>query len=216
MIEHSKVQILEHPLVREKLSKLRNVETSSSEFRQTLEQLSGLLAIEASRDLTVSTGGVMLKSPLQVGYPEEKIQESVALFPILRAGLGLIPGFQAMFPVDAKTYHIGLYREKSTFLPVEYYNKLPGVCATDVGFVLDPMIATAGTAIAAVSILKDWGLKNIKFCAVVASRTGLDALVKKHPDIEIFVCAVDEVLDEGKYIVPGLGDAGDRIFGTKH
>jgi uracil phosphoribosyltransferase len=214
-----KVQILQHPLVKEKLSNLRDKNTSSTQFRSTLSALSSLLAMvhlrrhnqkEASRDLTIVNAG--LRTSPMCEYDSEAVKERVAIFPILRAGLG-IPfdsitirtcrwvsfnvsrGLQNTphWPLYLYTHSYILDREKATFTPVEYYNKLPSVCTTDVGYVLDPMIATAGTAIAAVSILKDWGLKNIKFCAVVASRTGLDALVEAHPDIDIFVCAVDEV-----------------------
>ncbi|KAJ3228382.1 hypothetical protein HK099_002887 [Clydaea vesicula] len=217
MSSNSKVQILNHPLVIHKLSVLRNKETSPKEVRELLKELSLLLALESTRDLPLISKGEQL-SPVG-SYEGFKIGQNVGLFPILRAGLGLMDGFLSMVPT-AKTHHLGLYREKSTFLPVEYYNKLPSTCAIEAGFVLDPMIATAGTAIASVSILKDWGLKNIKFCCVVASRVGLDSLIAAHPDIEIYVyeifCAVDEVLTSGKYIVPGLGDAGDRIFNTFH
>ncbi|RKO88405.1 uracil phosphoribosyltransferase-domain-containing protein [Blyttiomyces helicus] len=202
----SKIRILNHPLVLHKLSLLRDKRIKSAQFRSLLNELSLLLAMRASQSL--------LESPI-APYQGVKLRDEIALFPIMRAGDGLVDGMLTMVP-SARVHHLGLYREKSTLLPVEYYNKLPAECTVDVGFVLDPMVATSGTAVAAVNILKDWGLKRIKFCAVIASRAGIEALTAAHPDIDIYVCAIDDVLDERGYIIPGLGDAGDRLFKTAH
>lgn len=146
-------------------------------------------------------------------YQGIRVKDHLGVFPILRAGLGMVEAVMELLPT-ARIHHLGLYREKSTLLPVEYYNKLPPTCSVDLGFVLDPMVATAGTAIATVNILKDWGLKRIKFMCVLASRDGLEALKTAHPDISIYCCQIDDELSDEGYVIPGLGDAGDRYNST--
>lgn len=148
-------------------------------------------------------------------YEAVKIKERLAFIPIMRAGLGLVEGMLDLFP-SASVRHLGIFREKKTLQPVEYYSKLPAECDTDVCIVLDPMIATAGTAIAAISMLKDWGATKIKLISICASKAGLEALLKAHPDVIIHVAAVDDKLNSAGYIEPGLGDAGDRLFNTQH
>ncbi|KAJ3050904.1 hypothetical protein HK097_008115 [Rhizophlyctis rosea] len=208
-----KVRIVSHPLALHKLSILRDKRVKSRQFREVLDEMALLLAMRSTQGLEVTTTQT-LESPIST-YQGVKLKDRIAVFPILRAGQGLVDGFLQMLPT-ARVLHLGLYREKSTLLPVEYFNKLPSECTIDLGYVLDPMIATAGTAIAAVNILKDWGLKRIKFIAIVASREGIESLAKAHPDIDIYVVAVDNELSKVGYIVPGLGDAGDRLYKTHH
>ncbi|KAJ3092425.1 hypothetical protein HK102_007436 [Quaeritorhiza haematococci] len=201
------VTVVNHPLIAHKLSLLRDARTKSKQFRELLDEVGLILAVESSKGLDLIETQ-QLESPVAT-YQGVQLKDKIALFPILRAGLGLVDSYLRLIPT-ARVHHLGLYREKATFLPVEYYNKLPSECTVDMGIVLDPMIATAGTAIAAINILKDWGLKRIQFVGVVASREGLDSLRAAHPDIEIIVAVIDEFLTDNKYIVPGLGDAGDR------
>ncbi|KAJ3032446.1 hypothetical protein HDV00_007521 [Rhizophlyctis rosea] len=208
-----KVRLVNHPLALHKVSILRDKRVKSPQFRDVLTELSLLLAIRSTQSVQV-VASKTLESPIAT-YQGCKLKDRIGLFPILRAGQGMVDGFLQMLPT-ARVLHLGLYREKSTLLPVEYFNKLPSECTTDLGFVLDPMVATAGTAIAAVNILKDWGLKRIKFIAIVASREGIETLANAHPDIDIYVVAVDNELTKAGYIVPGLGDAGDRLYKTQH
>ncbi|EGF82846.1 hypothetical protein BATDEDRAFT_9579 [Batrachochytrium dendrobatidis JAM81] len=201
------VHVMHHPLVLHKISLLRDKRVRPKQFRELVHELTLLLGTLATSDSDLSTTKT-LQSPVSP-YMGVQLKDEMAIFPIMRAGQGMVNGFLELIP-NARVHHLGLYREKSTLLPVEYYNKLPSVCKIDVGFLVDPMIATAGTAIAAVNILKDWGLKRIKLISIVASYPGLNALLKAHPDIEIYVASVDEEIDSNGYIIPGLGDAGDR------
>ena len=207
----AKLSISNHPLVQHKLSLLRDRNISQKEFRELCYEIGILLGTEATRDLLL-VPSVPLEHPIRI--ETVKIAEKIALVPILRAGLGLVDALLHLLPI-ADVLHLGLYRDKNTLKPVEYYNKLPDTCQVDQCIILDPMLATAGTAIAAVSILKDWGVKNIKLVSLVASRSGIQALEKAHPDVSVFVAAVDSELSQSGYIVPGLGDAGDRLFNRK-
>ncbi|KAI3658414.1 hypothetical protein MP638_007516 [Amoeboaphelidium occidentale] len=178
-----------------------------------MHEISLLLGTWATSDLDLRETKT-LQSPMGP-FKGLTINDRIGLFPILRAGLGMVDAFLTLLPTS-RVHHLGLYREKTTLLPVEYYNKLPASCEVDMGIVLDPMVATAGTAIATVNILKDWGLKRIKFVCVLASREGLKAIQDAHPDISIYCAAVDDELNDEGYVIPGLGDAGDRQFNTFH
>ncbi|KAI9358595.1 uracil phosphoribosyltransferase-domain-containing protein [Zopfochytrium polystomum] len=203
----------QHPLIAHKISLLRDARVKPKQFRELVNELGIILGVEATADLDLIETKE-LTSPMGQ-FQGVKLKDKVAIFPIMRAGLGLVDAFLSLLPA-ARVHHLGLYREKATLLPVEYYNKLPRQCTVDVGFVLDPMIATGGTAIAAINMLKDWGLKRIKLVCIIASKPGLEAVQTAHPDVEIVVGTVDEVLDTQGYIVPGVGDSGDRIFKTFH
>eukprot|EP00158_Paraphelidium_tribonemae_P000873 Partr_v1_DN23581_c0_g1_i1_m14447 putative uridine kinase len=203
--------LFQHPLVAHKISMLRNRDISHKQFRELMAELAVLLAVKATGDLPL-VEGLKLQSPM-CEYQGVELADRIGLFPVLRAGLGMVDAVLDVIP-SARVYHIGLYREKSTLLPVEYYNKLPQECRVDVGIILDPMIATAGTAISTVNILKDWGLKRIKFICALASRDGLMALLAEHPDVQVYVAAIDDNLNDHGYVLPGLGDAGDRLFKT--
>lgn len=202
------VTVLHHPLVYHKMSLLRDSRVRPKQFRELVRELTQLIGIKACEKLDLEVISKELHSPVGsfTGY---QLKGSIGVFPILRAGQGMVDPFLSLIP-NARVHHLGLYREKATLLPVEYYNKLPAVCSIDTGFVVDPMIATAGTAIAAVNILKDWGLKKIIFVCILASKHGLEILLQTHPDIEVYACAVDDKLTDQGYIFPGLGDAGDR------
>lgn len=205
-----------HPVVGTKLTTLRSKETNPKEFRNTIKELSSILIYEASRDLTLETYNI--NTPLAENQSiGKKIKQKIALVPILRAGLGMVDGALDLFP-EASVYHIGMYRDKRSLQPVEYYNKLPNFDngEADICFVLDPMLATGGTAIATINLLKSWGAAKIKLVGLVASKEGISALQESHPDVEVHVCSIDDVLDNRGYIVPGLGDAGDRQFNTPH
>ncbi|MBN1430121.1 MAG: uracil phosphoribosyltransferase [Anaerolineae bacterium] len=204
------VYISEHPLVKHKLTLLRDKSTDSTQFRQLVNELASLLCYEATQDLAIA--------PRTVETPMGKAQgstlaESIGLVPILRAGLGMVDGFWTMVP-GAEVWHIGLYRDENTLRPVQYYNKLPVEPRVQVCLILDPMLATGGSAIATVDLLREWGAKRIKFVGLIAAPEGVKALHDAHPDVSIHVGAVDEHLNDIGYIVPGLGDAGDRQFGT--
>nr|KAJ3406632.1 hypothetical protein HK105_003503 [Polyrhizophydium stewartii] len=195
------------------MSLLRDQRVLPKQFRELVNELTLLVGTLATADMDLITTKT-LSSPVGT-FQGVKLRDTVGIFPILRAGQGMVDGMLELLP-SARVHHLGLYREKSTLLPVEYYNKLPAQCQIDLGFVVDPMIATAGTAVAAVNMLKDWGLRRIKFVSVLASLSGLETLLAAHPDIEVFVAAVDAELNEHGYIVPGVGDAGDRLFKTFH
>ena len=200
----------QHPLVAHKLAKLRSVETKPKKFRELICEIGALLTYEATQDLPKST--ITVQTPM--GCAEcYKLAVSVGLVPILRAGLGMVEGVWGLIP-NAEVWHIGLYRDEKTLQPVEYYNKLPVAPTVDVCLVLDPMLATGGSAVATVDILKRWGAKRVKFVGILAAPEGIKALQTAHPDVDIFVGAVDSHLNEIGFIVPGLGDAGDRQFGT--
>lgn len=199
-----------HPLIQHKLALLRDTTTEPKRFRELIRELAVLLACEAITDLELSE--VTLTTPM--GVAQGKIlKQKVALVPILRAGLGMVDGIWEMIP-SAEIWHIGIYRNHDTLEPVEYYTKRPVDPNVQLCLILDPMLATGGSAIAAADILKRWGARRIKFVGVIAAPEGVEALSKAHPDVDIHLAAVDERLNEIGYIVPGLGDAGDRQFGT--
>ena len=204
------LSISRHPLVRDKLRCLRDRETDSTRFRQLVRELANLLAYEATADLVMEPATV--QTPL-TEMNGERLAERVGLVPILRAGLGMVDGVWELIP-GAEVWHIGLYRDESTLRPVEYYNKLPITPTVDVCLVLDPMLATGGSSVATVDILKRWGARRIKFVGIIAAPEGVKRLSEAHPDVAIHVAAVDSHLNEHGFIVPGLGDAGDRQFGT--
>ena len=206
------VTVIDHPLVQHKLSYLRDTKTGSKEFRELVSELAMLLTYEATRDLpleetTVHTPVADAKSYVLAG-------KKLGIVPILRAGLGMVEGMMSLVPA-AKVGHIGLYRDPETHLPVEYYCKLPPDVDERELLVLDPMLATGGSSIAAIDILKKHGCNTIKLVCLVGCPEGVEALQKAHPDVDLYIAAIDDHLNEHKYIVPGLGDAGDRIFGTK-
>jgi len=199
-----------HPLVAHKLTRLRDRNTEPKKFRELIRELSALLAYEATADLSIQ--------PRQVHTPLASVEgvelmEKIGLVPILRAGLGMVEGVWGLMPT-AEVWHIGLYRDERTLKPVQYYNKLPVEPTVSVCLILDPMLATGGSAVATVDILKQWGVRKIKFVCIIAAPEGIHLLQAQHPDVPIHLAAVDERLNEHGYIVPGLGDAGDRQFGT--
>lgn len=204
------VHVSSHPLVKHKMALLRDQRTDPKKFRELLREISILLAYEATADL--ATEETLVTTPL--GQAEERrLGERVGLAPILRAGLGMVEGVWNMMP-NAEVWHIGLRRDEQTLEPIEYYARLPVSPTVDVCLVLDPMLATGGSAVAAVDTLKDWGAKRIKFVGVIASTEGMQHLSEVHPDVPLYLAAVDERLNDAGLIVPGLGDAGDRLFGT--
>lgn len=204
------VFISSHPLVAHKLAKLRNRDTDPKRFRELIRELGALLGYEATLDLALSPTSV--PTPLEI-TSGQLLREKIGLVPILRAGLGMVEGVWDLMPT-AEVWHIGLYRDEQTLKPVEYYNKLPIEPTVSVCLVLDPMLATGGSAVAAVDILKRWGVARIKFVGLIGAPEGIALLHGKHPDVPIHLAAVDDHLNEHGYIVPGLGDAGDRQFGT--
>ena len=205
------VNIINHPLVKHKITLMRDEKTGTREFRILVEEVAMLMGYEAMRDLP--TEDVEVKTPITTRKLPMLCGKKLAIVPILRAGLGMVSGLLALVP-SAKVGHIGLYRDEVTHEPHEYYCKLPDRINERLVIVCDPMLATGGSAIQAVDFLKDKGCKNIKFMCIIAAPEGLDALRTAHPDIDIYVGNLDEKLNEDAYIVPGLGDAGDRIFGT--
>lgn len=199
-----------HPLVAHKLTRLRNKSTDSTTFRQLIREIAALLTYEATADL--NTQPKEIQTPLAV-YTGKELQANIGLVPILRAGLGMVAGVWELVP-SAEVWHIGLYRDERTLKPVEYYNKLPIEPTVSVCLILDPMLATGGSAVATVDILKLWGVSSIKFVGIIGAPEGIENLNKHHPEVMIHLAAVDEKLNERGYILPGLGDAGDRQFGT--
>jgi uracil phosphoribosyltransferase len=199
-----------HPAVLHKLAILRDETTEPKKFREVVRELSWLLGYEALAD--VATRPLEIRTPLEPMTARE-LGERIGLIPILRAGLGMVEGAWEVVPT-AEVWHIGLYRDEATLRPVEYYNKLPVSPTVDVCLVLDPMLATGGSAVATIDILKKWGAKRVKYVGIIAAPEGVRALTDRHPDVPIHVAALDERLNEKGYIVPGLGDAGDRQFGT--
>ena len=208
----SKTMIMDHPLVQHKVSLLRNKNTGTKEFKELVCELATLLCYEATRDLP--TEEVEIETPIAVAKTRMLSGRKLALVPILRAGLGMVDGMLALIPA-AKVGHIGMYRNEETLEPVEYYCKLPEDIESRQVFVVDPMLATGGSAVAAINFLKQHGCKNIIMMNIIGAPEGVAAVQKAHPDVEIYLAALDERLNENAYIVPGLGDAGDRIFGTK-
>lgn len=207
-----KVVIMDHPLIQHKLSILRDVNTSTKEFRDLVNEIAMLMIYDATRDLPLHNKDV--QTPCGVAHCKEIAGRKLAFVPILRAGLGMVEGALMLVP-SARVGHIGLYRDESTLDPVEYYCKLPKDIEDRDVFVLDPMLATGGSAIDAIGQIKKRNPRSIKFLCIIAAPEGLDALEKAHPDVDIFAAGLDDHLNENGYIVPGLGDAGDRIFGTK-
>jgi len=206
----SQVHISTHPLVQHKMTLLRDQRTDPKKFRELLQEIAILVTYEATADLNIGEEGVM--TPLGQANGG-KLKERVGLVPILRAGLGMVEGVWNMMP-NAEVWHIGLLRDEQTLEPVEYYSRLPVSPTVDVCLVLDPMLATGGSATAAIDILKHWGAQRIKFVGVIAASQGVHRLASAHPDVSLYLAAVDEDLNDMGYIVPGLGDAGDRLFGT--
>lgn len=208
----AKIQVMEHPLIQHKIGIIRRTETGSKDFRTMISEIAMLMCYEATRDLELTD--VEIETPLCKAVVKELKGKKMAVIPILRAGLGMVEGMLEMVPA-AKVGHIGLYRDPETALPVEYYCKLPQDCAQRDVFVVDPMLATGGSAAAAITMLKEKGVQNIRFMCIIAAPEGVEKLTSEHPDVDIYIGALDECLNDHKYIVPGLGDAGDRIFGTK-
>ncbi len=213
---NSRVHISNHPLIRHKVTKLRDVNTKPKKFRELIREVAILLAYEATQDLALQEKTVTTPLTETTGF---ELKEKIGLVPILRAGLGMVEGFWEMMPA-AEVWHIGLYRDERTLYPISYYNKLPISPTVEVVLVLDPMLATGGSATECVSILKKWGAKRIKYIGLIGAPEGIQRLTEAHPDVDIYLAAVDERLTgEGDdfphgYIMPGLGDAGDRQFGT--
>ena len=206
------VHVLDHPLIQHKLAILRNEETGVKEFRELVSEIAGLMCYEATRNLP--TRAVEVKTPVAMAKCRMLAGKKLAIVPVLRAGLGMVDSMVDMIP-SAKIGHIGLYRDPETHMPVEYYCKLPDDIGNRVVFVVDPMLATGGSAIAAIDFLKKHGCKNIVMMNIIGCPEGVKTVQEAHPDVELYLAALDERLNEHKYIIPGLGDAGDRIFGTK-
>lgn len=208
----SKIVVMDHPLIQHKIGIIRREETSSKEFREMIGEIAMLMCYEATRDLKLVD--VDIKTPITDMTAKELAGKKLAVVPILRAGLGMVEGMLAMIPA-AKVGHIGLYRDPETLEPVEYYCKLPADSSERDIFVVDPMLATGGSAEAAIQMLKDKGVRNIRFMCIIAAPEGVKRMQEAHPDVDLYIGALDEQLNDHGYIVPGLGDAGDRIFGTK-
>lgn len=208
----SKPFIMDHPLIQHKLSILRDVNTGSKEFRALTNEIATLICYEATRDLSLTD--VEIETPMGKAICKQISGRKLAFVPILRAGMGMLEGVLTLVPA-AKVGHIGLYRDHETAKPIEYYCKLPSDIAEREVIVLDPMLATGGSAIDAISQIKARGVTHIKFMCIIAAPEGMKALAEAHPDVQVYCGSLDERLNEDKYIIPGLGDAGDRIFGTK-
>ena len=208
----AKVVVMDHPLIQHKIGYIRRTDTGTKDFRETIAEIANLICYEATRDLKLKD--VEIETPICKTTVKELAGKKLAVVPILRAGLGMVDGVLQLVPA-AKVGHIGLYRDPETLEPVEYYCKLPADCAQREVFVVDPMLATAGSSVAAIKLLKDRGCKNIHFMCIIAAPEGVERMKKEHPDVDIYIGSLDEKLNEHGYIVPGLGDAGDRIFGTK-
>ena len=208
----STVHVLDHPLIQHKLAILRSKNTSVKEFRELISEISGLMCYEATRNLP--TKEVEVQTPVALAKCRRLAGKKLAIIPILRAGLGMVDAMVDLIP-SAKIGHIGLYRDPETHMPVEYYCKLPEDIANRQVFVVDPMLATGGSAVAAIDFLKQHGCKNIIMMNIIGAPEGVKAVQEAHPDVDLYLAALDEKLNEHAYIVPGLGDAGDRIFGTK-
>lgn len=208
----AKVTVMDHPLIQHKIGWIRRTETGTRDFRETISEIAMLMTYEATRNLQLTD--VEIETPICKTTVKQMKGKKMAIVPILRAGLGMVDGVLTMIPV-AKVGHIGLYRDPKTHEPVEYYCKLPPDCGEREVFVVDPMLATGGSATAAIRMLKEKGCRKIHFMCIIAAPEGVEKMQKEHPDVDIYIGALDERLNENAYIVPGLGDAGDRIFGTK-
>lgn len=207
------VKVVDHPLIQVKLNIMRDERTKSKEFRENLDEIASLMCFEVFRDLKVHEEKETITTPTGAVLPKLKLEYKIILAPILRAGIGMVDGVRNMIPT-ARIGHIGMYRDEETMIPHEYYFKLP-VVDNPLVVICDPMLATGGSACAAISAVKQRGYKNIRLMCLVGVQEGIDAVTKAHPDVDIYIAAVDEKLNEKCYILPGLGDAGDRIFGTK-
>lgn len=208
----SKVTVMEHPLIQHKIGIIRRKETGSKDFRQLISEIAMLMCYEATRDLKLQE--VEIETPICKTAVKELQGKKLAVVPILRAGLGMVEGMLEMIPA-AKVGHIGLYRDPETLEPVEYYCKLPADSSEREVFVVDPMLATGGSSVAAIRMLKEKGVRSIHFMCIIAAPEGVKRMQEEHPDVDIYIGALDDHLNDHGYIVPGLGDAGDRIFGTK-
>ena len=208
----SKLQVFDHPLIAHKVSIMRQTDTGSKDFRELLNEIAMLMGYEVTRDLPLED--YTIQTPLETMVAKRISGKKLAIVPILRAGLGMVDGLLKLIPV-AKVGHIGLYRDPDTHTPVEYYFKMPEDIENRIVIVVDPMLATGGSAVDAIQMLKNRGVTNIRFMCLVAAPEGVKALQEAHPDVDIYAAALDRQLNEHKYILPGLGDAGDRIFGTK-
>ncbi|TWK80709.1 Uracil phosphoribosyltransferase [Bacillus paralicheniformis] len=207
-----KVYVFDHPLIQHKLTYIRDVKTGTKEFRELVDEVATLMAFEITRDLPLKE--VDVETPVQKAKSSVIAGKKLGVVPILRAGLGMVDGILKLIPA-AKVGHVGLYRDPETLKPVEYYVKLPSDVEEREFIVVDPMLATGGSAVEALNSLKKRGAKNIRFMCLIAAPEGVDEVQKHHPDVDIYIAALDEKLNEKGYIVPGLGDAGDRMFGTK-
>lgn len=212
MEKMDKVHILDHPLLQHKVSILRDESTGVKDFREVVSEIASLMCYEATRDLPMED--VEIKTPVATGIFKSIAGKKLAIVPVLRAGLGMVDGILTLIP-SAKVGHIGLYRDPATLEPVEYYCKMPTDIAERDVIILDPMLATGGSASAAIQFIKNYDVKHIKLMNIIAAPEGIQRVHKDHPDVDIYCAAVDERLNDHGYIVPGLGDAGDRIFGTK-
>ncbi len=206
------VIITDHPLIQHKLTLMRKKETGSKDFRELLTEITMLMGYEVTKNLPLCD--IEIETPVEKTTAKVLTGKKLAIIPILRAGIGMVDGFISLIPA-AKVGHIGLYRDPETCMPVEYYCKLPQDIGEREVFIVDPMLATGGSATAAIELLREKGAKNIRMINLVAAPEGIEEVHSKHPDVDIYVAAVDEKLNDHKYIVPGLGDAGDRLFGTK-
>jgi len=212
MIENKKIHILDHPLIRHKIAIIRDKNTNTKQFREVVSEIATLMAYESFKD--VPTQEIEVETPLEKTKQTVVKENSIAIVPILRAGLGMVDGVLSLFPA-AKVGHIGLFRNEETLEPQEYFCKLPKNIEEKVVMVLDPMLATGGSACAAIKMLKKHGCKKIMLMSIIAAPVGVERVAKEHPDIDIYVATLDRCLNDVGYILPGLGDAGDRIFGTK-
>ena len=207
-----KVIVMDHPLIAHKISYIRQEDVGTKEFREMIGEIAQLMCYEATRDLELQD--VRIKTPIAEMTGKQLAGKKLAIVPILRAGVGMVDGMLSLIPA-AKVGHIGLYRDPETLEPIEYYCKLPADCSERQVFVVDPMLATGGSSVAAIRMLKEKGVKNIRFLCIIAAPEGVKRMQQEHPDVDIYIGALDEKLNDHGYIVPGLGDAGDRIFGTK-
>lgn len=212
MKKYDNVTVLDHPLIRHKVAILRDVETDTKKFRELIEEIAMLMAFESFKDVPVKE--IEVTTPLEVTTQTVVQENSIAVIPILRAGLGMVNGVLSLFPT-AKVGHIGMYRDEQTLQPKEYYCKLPSGIENKVVMVLDPMLATGGSSVAAIDFLKKRDCKKIKLLSIIAAPEGVEKVAGAHPDVDVIISTLDRCLNENGYILPGLGDAGDRLFGTK-